>query len=278
VMDLAMRNEVADAAWQSCISPDGTVVALQDAPPGRAVELYLLASLARDLKDEGQRPYRATQQQFSQALVASLLGAGMWVYPRVQAGVDGATPVSGGSRPAFTWHTLASGRQAHFHLKIGTLYGHFIIDSHGYSGWASIAGASLEQLVRGVDATEADAHWQVLRRDLVEGMKSKYSQGEADVRNIEGGYIFLPMQVADDTVARLADIDTLSLLRALVEWAKRSGQTVVVKRHPMCRDERIDAAIREAAAAGHIVVSNGNVHSLVSGARCVVTVNSGVGA
>src|SRR5690606_27149045 len=126
--------------------------------------------------------------------------------------------------------------------------------------------------------TEADAHWQVLRRDLVEGMKSKYSQGEADVRNIEGGYIFLPMQVADDTVARLADIDTLSLLRALVEWAKRSGQTVVVKRHPMCRDERIDAAIREAAAAGHIVVSNGNVHSLVSGARCVVTVNSGVGA
>lgn len=278
IMDLAMRNEVAEPAWQACVSPDGEVTGLQDAPADRVVELYLLASLTRDLKDEEQRPYRATQQRFSQALVSSLLGAGMWVYPRAQAGVDGATPVSGGSRPAFTWHTLDSGRKAHFHVKIGTLYGHFIVDSRGYSGWASIAGASLEELTRGVDAAEADRHWQALCRELVQGMKSKYSQGESDVPEVDGGYIFLPMQVANDTVARLADIDTLSLLQAMAEWAGRNGQTVVVKRHPMCRDERIDAALREATAAGRILVSEGNIHSLVAGARCVVTVNSGVGA
>lgn len=278
VMDLAMRNEVAGPAWQACVSPDGELAGLHDAPADRVVELYLLASLTRDLKDEGQRPYRATQQQFSKTLVSSLLGAGMWVYPRVQAGVDGATPVSGGPRPALTWHTLDTGRKAHFHVKIGTLYGHFIVDSHGYSGWASIAGASLEELVRGVDAAEADRHWRRLCQDLVDGGKSKYAQGDSGVPQVDGGYIFLPMQVADDTVARLADIDTLSLLQALAAWAARSGQAVVVKRHPMCRDERIDAAIREAAAAGHILVSDANIHGLVAGARCVVTVNSGVGA
>lgn len=278
VIDLAARNEVADADLQMCITPRGEVAGLAGMDEGRqAIELYLLSSLSRDLKDEEQRPYRSSQMKFSQHLVDLLLASGFAVYPRLQAGIDGATPVSA-IRPALTWHTLDTGRQGQFHLKIGTLFGHFIIDSRGYSGWSSIADRQLPELILGVDQTAADVHWQWLHDELVAGGKSKYAQGEEALPAEWGQYVFLPMQVANDTVARLADIDTLSLLRSLVSWARITGTTVVVKRHPMCRSREIARTIEEAELAGHIRVSNASIHQLVAGAACVVTVNSGVGA
>src|SRR5690606_19551086 len=77
---------------------------------------------------------------------------------------------------------------------------------------------------------------------------------------------------------RLSDIDTLSLLRALIGWTRASGGAVVVKRHPMCRSKEIGEALREAEEAGSIRVSDASIHQLIASARCVVTVNSGVGA
>jgi len=277
VIDLAARNEVACADEQMCITPRGEVVELAGREGNRAVELYLLSSLSLQLNDEEQRAYRSSQLRFAQHMVEGLLAAGYGVYPRLQAGVDGATPVSA-LRPAFTWHTLDSGRRGQFHLKIGTLFGYFIVDSKGYSGWSSVAGRPLPELVAEVDPTEADAHWRQLNGELVAGGKSKYAQAEEELPTELGEYIFLPMQVTNDTVARLADIDTLSLLRALVSWASTRGSTVVVKRHPMCRSDEIAQTIEEAELAGHIRVSNANIHQLVAGAACVVTVNSGVGA
>src|SRR5690606_30027274 len=194
--------------------------------------------------------YRASQLRFSQCLAAGVLASGHGVYPRLQAGVDGATQVSKSARPAFTWHTLETGRPGQFHIKIGTLFGYFIIDSSGYGGWSSIAGRRLPELIEGVDPAEADAHWRRLHGELVEGGKSKYAQAEEALPAEWGEYSFLPMQVADDTVARLADIDTLSLLRALAGWAARTGSTVVVKRHPMCRSSEIANAIDAAERAG----------------------------
>src|SRR5690606_14937023 len=210
VIDLAARNDVAAPGWQMCITPKGEVTELVSAPEGQTVELFLLASLTRELKDEDKRPYRSSQLEFSQHLVEGVLASGFSLYPRLQAGVDGPTTVSA-SRPAFTWHTLDVGRPGQVHLKIGTLFGHFIIDGKGYSGWSSIADKPLDELVAGVDPNEAERHWQWLRDELVAGGMSKYMQTDAELPTDWGDYVFLPMQVADDTVARLADIDTLSL-------------------------------------------------------------------
>jgi CDP-glycerol glycerophosphotransferase (TagB/SpsB family) len=277
VLDLAARNEVAAPKGQMCITPDGEMATLASTPEGCAVELFLLASLSRELKDEDRRPYRASQLQFSRHLVESALASGFSVWPRIQAGINGPTSVSS-KGPALTWHTLDVGRTGQVHLKIGTLFGHFIIDGKGYSGWSSIADKALPELISGVDPVEADQHWRWLRDELVAGGVSKYVQSDAELPPEWSEYVFLPMQVADDTVARLADIDTLSLLRGLADWGQATGRTVVVKRHPMCRDERIEMALREAEAAGFIRVSDANIHQLVAGASCVVTVNSGVGA
>src|SRR5690606_9876245 len=144
VLDIAARNEVAGAEGQLCVTPSGEVREFGDIAPESKVELHLLASLARDLKDEDQRPYRQSLLQFSRNLTEQVLGMGMVVYPRLQSGVVGATAVSADGA-AFTWHTRDFGRANHFHLKIGTLYGHFILDGRGYSGWSSIARTPLPE-------------------------------------------------------------------------------------------------------------------------------------
>lgn len=277
VLDMAARNEVADPIGQLCITPRGDIRPVQSVDSSNIVEVHLLTSLARDLRDEGQRPYRQSLLQFTRNLVEEAREAGLTVYPRLQTGIAGASTVSR-DRAAFTWHTRDCGRDSHYHLKIGSLYGHFIIDDKGYSGWGSIAEVPLAEVTRDVDQLVADKHWEDLCHDLVSGGRSKYSQAEEAVPSDWKGFVFLPMQVADDTVAQLAWIDTLSLLTALIEWAKISGAMVVVKRHPMCRSKEIEGVIEEARNAGYIQVSGANIHNLIARARCVVTVNSGVGA
>src|SRR5690606_10428044 len=203
---------------------------------------------------------------------------GVGVYPRLQGGVSGVAPVgAAGRRASFSWHTIDQGIPGNLHLKLGSLFGYFIIDDKGYSGWGSPAKMDLASITGRIDAGLADQHWRALYANLVEGGKSKYSQLDDDAPDF-GDYIFFPMQVFNDTVARLADIDTHSLLKALIEWARGSDLKVVVKRHPMCRSAAIAATLAEGEANGDILVSNANIHRLIAGAQCVVTVNSGVGA
>lgn len=276
--DLAGRNELAPADKQWYISADGSIRLLEGRPAGAVVELYLALSMFRQLKDEALRPYRSEQLKFAQNLFKELRKLGVGVYPRLQGGVTGVAPVTGRDDIVkLMWHTVDDGRNRNIHLKLGTLFGHFILDSKGYSGWSSITDADFDVLTRDVDPLEADAHWNDLYLRLVGGGKSKYAQEEDEGPEISD-YLFFPMQVANDTVARLADIDTLSLLRALASWARTSAIRVVVKRHPMCKSRAIADALAQEEAAGAIVVSNASVHSLISNAQGVVTVNSGVGA
>ena len=277
VIDVAARNEVASREMQLCITPSGGVRPLEYVDGSPMVELHLLSSLVKDLKDEAQRPYRQPMLQFSRNLVEQLLSSEINVYPRLQSGIIGATAVSRAG-PAFTWHTLDSGRAEHFHLKIGTLFGHFIVDNKGYGGWSSIAETPLQELIAGVSQDAADAHWEWLSKELVAEGRSKYFQDEDTLPEDWKNFVFLPMQVSDDAVAQLAWIDTLSLLEAMIEWAKNHEEMVVVKRHPMCRDKKIAKVIEQASLAGLIHVSTANIHRLVAASRAVVTVNSGVGA
>lgn len=276
--DLAARNELAPGSAQRYIGVDGLIRPMDEVVDEQVVELYFVLSIARELKDEGLRPYRSSQVKFAQNIFEELLHIGVGVYPRIQGGVTGVAPVAANaSRVSFTWHTVDRGIPGNLHLKLGSLFGYFVIDDKGYSGWGSPAKLDLASITGGINVGLADQHWRALYANLVEGGKSKYSQLEEDVPDFSD-YIFFPMQVFDDTVARLADIDTHSLLKALIEWARNSDLKVVVKRHPMCKSPAIATTLAEGEANGDIFLSGGNIHRLIAGAQCVVTVNSGVGA
>jgi capsule polysaccharide modification protein KpsS len=75
----------------------------------------------------------------------------------------------------------------------------------------------------------------------------------------------------------------LSFVRSIADWAKASKQNVVFKLHPglfpTCEvdNEVIRAANEYAATSGHAFCSQANVHDLISNAKGVFTINSGVG-
>lgn len=276
--DLAARNELASDSGQMYITPRGHIEPLDFDASELIAELYLSLSLTRELADEERRPYRSSQLLFAQNLFRELLRLGVGVYPRIQGGVSGVSPAS----PRWpgvklTWHTTDGGLQRNIHLKLGSIFGHFVLDNLGYSGWGSPATMDLRAITDSVGLEQAESHWQRLYASLVEGNKSKYQQAQEAAPELDD-YIFFPMQVANDVVARLADVSTLELLEVLAEWAGTSDIKVVVKRHPMCKSAAIQDRIAEAERSGRIVVSNANIHELISSAKCVITVNSGVGA
>jgi hypothetical protein len=277
VIDVAAKNEASIPQWQMCITPQGEIARISDVPVESVAEVYLLLSLSREIRDDEQRAYRGPLLTFSENIVHSLRTLGVNVYPRIQAGIIGATPVARRYPAAFTWHTLNCGLNSQFHLKIGSLFGHFILDDEGYSGWSSIAKEPMWRLIEDVDTNEAEAHWRSLHEELVSGGKSKYAQSNEKPTD-RGKYIFLPMQVLDDTVSELADINTLELLQVLSNWGASSDLKVVVKRHPLCRSAEIAQTIEAGQRAGSILVSDANIHHLIENAECVITVNSGVGA
>lgn len=228
--------------------------------------------LAQKDSDEVRDAMIAVTRNF----IVALRSAGWAILPRMQAGYRGGVPVTG-RFPCATWHTTHTGVPGQIHLKVGSYNGHIIIDDRGYSGWSSMASRGLAQIIEGVDLKEATKQAKHLHDKIVASGRSKYKQSEEKVPDV-GPYVFLPMQVLNDTVARLAYIDCLTLLRKLAAWGVDSSYTVVVKRHPKCTIKSVAKAIDKECSAGRIVVSNASIHDLISGATCIVTVNSGVGA
>ena len=106
--------------------------------------------------------------------------------------------------------------------------------------------------------------------------RSKYTQPRAS-EPLPPRFIFVPLQVTTDPVARLASLGAPQLLSAVVEHARSRGLPVVVKRHPYCRSATLARMTRELAEHGAIQLSRGSIHDLLERASAVYTVNSGVG-
>ena len=189
-------------------------------------------------------------------------------------GGDFAPRVAPPGKVLLSYHSVGAAPNV-WRLKESYVAPYYYFDRTGYSGWAQIANdPELAQAMDGVPQAEADAFVAALRDRLTRHNDSKYRQGSEAAP--EPGYVFFPLQMADDSVARLSRVGLFSLLAALTREAKRSGVRLVVKRHPLCRSQAMSELLRSAAQDG-VVVSNASVHALIGGARAVVTVNSGVG-
>jgi len=80
-----------------------------------------------------------------------------------------------------------------------------------------------------------------------------------------------------DTVASLACFDGISLVPAVANFYKNTTTQVIVKRHPYCNSKSVERCLNHLQETAGIVVSNASVHDLISNAKTVFTVNSGVG-
>ncbi|MCR0981440.1 capsular polysaccharide export protein, LipB/KpsS family [Roseomonas populi] len=188
-------------------------------------------------------------------------------------------PLPGGDaeRPPvrLTWHSngKATGR---WHYKAGALPHMLSFDRLGYSGWSELAGLERRDVLA-VDAAIADAFHETRTRPWLAEGRSKYRQ-DASVP-VEGeGFIFLPLQLPNDSVIalKLFEAPYLDGVRRMVAALAGAGVPVVIKRHPHCKDPAVGRFL-EALPEGPVSVSRASVHALISRARAVLTVNSGVG-
>ena len=271
----AAENELLEPEDQIVVCADARELALRDADQTRVFEMPIYRAFSKLSKDNDGLNRRA-MIALTQAFVDVLHHRGWHILPRMQTGYKLAVPVSG-HYPCATWHTIHTGLERQIHLKIGSLPAYIVVDRQGYSGWASIAHMPLERIIENVDLGEARRTFDELRAAIVDRGLSKYTQTVEELPDL-GRYIFLPMQVLDDAVAKLSYIDCLQLLHLLADWGKSRDLKIVVKRHPKCRSPEVARALELLEGVGQIVVSGGAVHDLVRGADCVVTVNSGVGA
>ena len=211
---------------------------------------------------------------FSKWLIEYLHRCGRTVIPTVNFANWNSLPDRRTNRRV-SWHSRGQGH-GNLHLKIGTFPDHVSLDSAGFSGWSTFS----TQPIAPPPHQPADAvRFDNLKKSLVDGRISKYAQPETQVRReFQSNYLFFPMQVRRDIVAKLAWIDTVRLLKILADYAPQSPRMIVVKRHPKCTSRQVGKLIETVKDTPNLHFSNGNIHDLIADSDAVLTVNSGVGA
>lgn len=178
-------------------------------------------------------------------------------------------------------HHTIGGHSNHYHVKYSSLAGYLGFDKNGFAGWASLANPTSDTLSKIKNLPEQEAHknWDNLYTSFVKSNTSKYTQKDltGSKTKLNDKYIFLPLQVVDDMVAKLAHLNCLDLITYLTKKFENSDYKIVIKRHPLCQNNRINQELKRVSRLPHVLISNESIHHLISNASAVITVNSGVG-
>ena len=152
-----------------------------------------------------------------------------------------------------------------------------LIDSGGYSGWSSLRHLTRDDIRKLDDAPhEREAFFRFLHEKYIDANYSVKQQPTSNDAMIPDDHVFLATQMPDDSVQALAWIDQMALISETIRWAESSGRTLVIKRHPLCRDMQVTRLLdRKLPANVHVI--NAPIHDLIKRARAVVVGNSGVG-
>lgn len=98
-------------------------------------------------------------------------------------------------------------------VKISYLSEYFYFDRHGYAGWSELTQSEPSyDNIKNVDDT-----FYKIKSKIVNENKSKYTQPERGIsEELPTPYIFLPTQVENDEVSKLAYVDIYRLLKNVV--------------------------------------------------------------
>lgn len=166
------------------------------------------------------------------------------------------------------------------HFKPGDTPGCVTIDTMGFAGWASIAFIDVDKVTEvTVDAAAGLNFFRERSQKAISNNLSKYAQPECSPAAVSGLYVFVALQTANDIVQRNAYVPMMTMLDWVVRRFAGTDHKVVVKRHPLCKDEDVQRTLRQLTQEfDHVVVSDASIHEILSGAAAVFTVNSGVGS
>lgn len=177
-----------------------------------------------------------------------------------------------------SYHTNAPYNTNHLHIQEVPLAGRCSMDHQGFAGYSSLATVHtpIDDVSAYVSEEVLADNEQALHHTYVLNNISKYSQ-TVDRVSYDDDYVFVALQIPTDTVAALAYVTGADLVKTVAEHYRGSTTKVRVKRHPYCNSMTVQRTLDTLLEAGAIEISDASVHDLISGAKAVFTVNSGVG-
>ena len=241
-------------------------------PGDRAVQLRLLH--ATHWLAAPQNTQSASFVNALKTLVCAALEEFDAVVP-IQAGrVNDITQRRRSALPIISYHSFTTGLSKGAHFKESALPGFFSLDTNGFSGWAAWPTAAAAE---SASDAEVEGFFARLQQEIVSARRSKYAQPGRGALP-EGPYVFLPLQVPDDAVARLARLTQKELVEAVTDRYHGSLMQIVIKPHPYDPSAATQTLLSEACArSSNVTISQANIHDLIAGAAYVITINSGVG-
>jgi capsule polysaccharide export protein KpsC/LpsZ len=162
-----------------------------------------------------------------------------------------------------------------WNIKKGYINGYLNFDRHGYSGWAEIADSEkLFHESQEVEYSKALAFFEKFANDYINGDRSKIKQSTVGF-DLNTPYVFVAGQRPHDTVAQHSKIDTVQLMKDVINAYKDTNYKVVVKVHPL----EIGRAGRYSFLDNNpnVIVTDASIHTIIPKCTAVYTVNSGVG-
>lgn len=178
-----------------------------------------------------------------------------------------------------SYHSVGNSRHV-WRVKETPVPYFYSFDRLGFSAWSEISQFP-ERFFAAIDAVpffEAKLFVESLSQYLRKNNLSKYAQNEETSLNLPDDFIFFPLQVRNDIVFQFCHIDPLKVVRFLASRAKKNGQFLIIKRHPLCKSKRVTVLLSWLIKTNpFVIVSGASINQLIPKCSKVVVANSGVG-
>lgn len=90
-------------------------------------------------------------------------------------------------------------------------------------------------------------------------------------------FVFVALQVPDDTVAQFAYFDIFDAIQILSAFYQDKDCKILVKKHPLDNRESTEQNLEKVLDLPNVHLVQGNIHRYIEECEYVLTVNSGVG-
>lgn len=180
---------------------------------------------------------------------------------------------------SLSYHTYSISSLNSWNIKESPVTNYFLFDKGGYSGWSRLSNNNivLDSCLNEISIEDMNTFFDDLHRRVNQKRVTKYKQIKLGKSvKLPSDYIFLALQVQTDMVSQFAMINGEELVNQLVSYSKQYSRPLVIKRHPLCEDVKIEKILSDLNLE-NVYISNNPIHELIESAKVVVTVNSGVG-
>lgn len=175
----------------------------------------------------------------------------------------------------FSFHSMGKEKFNIFRYKEGYLNDIITYDTEGYGGFSSKID---KNEVKKIPVLRAEKDFNFFANKYIKQNLSKYTQPKISNIDLPKNYVFFATQTANDTVMKLSYYNPIDLLKSLIyKFSKQKNLSLVIKRHPECNNEEVSEILNHTSKYNNIYVIDASIHTLISNAKAVYAINSGVG-